>query len=420
MGLTTKRYFYKIYTSSGTYVKTLKDVVERQPVFSMAINEGVGELRLNIARTWKDLEGALDIVLYNELKVYVSDKENSSLQIYSGYLNAIKRKKDGLGQEFIECQFLGYVSEMAVRVLEFNSGYTALSYNSAEPGDILKSIIDLYAGKITYGASSISATSNTVSLTYNVNTIREAIDRMLTTCPIGWYWFVDGTNTIYLRRTDKETIDHRLYIGKHISEIEIGETMESVKNDIMVLGGTPDGENRLYKRYYNPPSQTQFGKRTEVKNDGRLYNEGSMDFIGQYLLGTQYAKEYNFRFRVFDSNYTPKGYDIESIQPGDVIKINDPKATNADTLWDIALWDVDYWDYNVENPFSDPLIVEEIKYYGTEVEIVASRLLRGIGFRLADVKRNLENFLNAQTPVTPSESTPTNFTYDSNGDLVAS
>jgi len=412
-----KRYFYKIYTPAGVYVKTLLDVSNKQPSFSWTINGGVGELVLTIARGWRDLESCEDIVLYNELKVYCSDKDSSSLQIYDGFLNRITRKKNQQGQEMVECQFIGYISEFSTRILE-NGAYTAIAYNSEEPSEILQSVIDLYAGKIDYSVSSILATTNTVSLLFNVNTILECLDKILSACPIGWYWYVDRSNVIHLTRTNKEEPDHRLKIGNAINEIEISETMESVRNDVFVIGGTPDGENRKFKRFYNESSQNQFGKRTEVKNDGRLYDDDSMLFVGRYLLGSEYAKEYTFKFRVLDSNYSAKGYDIESIKPGDIIKIDDPRLKHNDTFWDIAEWDVDYWDYNVENPFSDPLIVENIRYNGIDCEIEASRLLRGVGFRLADVKRNLENYLNAKTPITADSTEATTFSYDDNGDLV--
>lgn len=413
-----KRYFYKMYSQAGTYLGTLNDVSTKYPTFAKAINSGVGELKLQIARSWKDLANSTDISLYNEIKVYVSDKDNANLQIYSGYVNAINRKKDSLGNESVEVQFYGYVSEFAIRVLEFNSGYTALAYNSEDPSDIMKSVIDLYAGKIDYTASSMLSSGNTVSLVFNVNSVKDAIDKTLASCPIGWYWYVDGSNVFWLKRTNKESIDHRLFIGKHINTIEINESMENVRNDILLIGGTSDRDNKIYRRYYHNASQSEFGERTEIQNDGRLYNIDSMDFLGKYLLGSQYTKEYQIKFKVLDSNFSAKGYDIESIEPGDIIKINDPKYPQKDTLFDIALFDVDYWDYNLENPFSDPLIVEEVRYNGTDCDITASRLLRGIGFRLADVKRNLENYLNALTPITTESSQELTYTYNANGDLV--
>jgi hypothetical protein len=412
-----KRYFYKMYSPSGTYINTLKDVSTKYPNFSKAINSGVGELRLQIARSWEDLSTSTDLTLYNEIKVYVSDKDNSNIQIYSGYLNAISRKKDTLGNEMVEAQFYGYVSELAVRVLEFTSG-TALAYNSEDPTDIMKSIIDLYAGKIDYSASSMLASGNTVSLVFNINSIKDAIDKTLASCPIGWNWYVDGSNVFWLRRTDKESIDHRLFVGKDINQVEINESMENVRNDILLVGGSPDGENKLFRRYYNNSSITDYGTRTEIQNDGRLYNTTSMDFLGKYLLGSQYAKEYQIKFKVIDNNVSSKGYDIESIEPGDIIKINDPKYPQRDTLYDIAFFDIDYWDYNIENPFSDPIIVEEVRYNGIDCDITASRLLRGIGFRLADVKRNLENYLNALVPTDTQSEQSLTYSYNSSGDLV--
>jgi hypothetical protein len=298
-----KKYFYKVYAPDGTYISTLNDVSEDYPVFHMDINGGVGSLEFTVARNWKDFYSCIDLDLYNELRVIVNDGEDNAKQIYSGYLNKINLDKDENGNEQVSCQFVGYTAELPFRILQFSTGETALQYDNETSEDIFKDIIDKYNGKITYDVAGIGTTGNTVvTEIFNLNTIKECLNKILSRCPIGWYWYVDGENKIWLQRTDKNNPDHTLIMGRHINNISMSATMENVVNDVVVVGGTPDGEDQLYKRYNNPSSIDEFGRRTDILNDGRIYTEDSLDYLGKYTLGSAYAKEIEIQFDILDSN----------------------------------------------------------------------------------------------------------------------
>jgi len=112
------------------------------------------------------------------------------------------------------------------------------------------------------------------------------------------------------------------------------------------------------------------------------------------------------------------GYDIESVKVGDIIQVRDPKHVTCFSRWDESNWDEDYWDYNKNQFLAEPVIVEEINYYGTGIRVKASRSIAGIGFRLADVKRNLDNYLNRDLAIDPTAEEEILFTYDDDGNLV--
>ena len=416
-----KRYFYKIYDNDGTYIKTQDDVVEKYPKFTMDMNGGVGSLIIRYARNWTDFYASTDLNLYNELRIIVDD--DGGTQIYSGFISKVTLEKDDKGHEYVKATFFGYVSEFPVRALEFtsgaNEGVTSLYYASETPEDILKDIIDKYDGKITYTASSVGVTGNTTTDLFNFNTIKDSIDQVITRCPIGWYWYVDGENIINLKSTNREDVDHTLLVGRQINQIKMSHSMENVINDVRLMGGTPDGEEQIYKKYKNSSSITEFGTRTFLKNDGRLYNNTSLDFVGKNLLGTHYSKEFSVQFDIMDDHIDSElGYDIESVKVGDIIQVRDPKHVTCFSRWDESNWDEDYWDYNKNQFLAEPVIVEEINYYGTGIRVKASRSIAGIGFRLADVKRNLDNYLNRDLAIDPTAEEEILFTYDDDGNLV--
>jgi hypothetical protein len=417
MGL--KSYLYKIYDASGNYISTLNDVSNSYPEFSMDINGGVGMLSLDIARSWKDYYASRDLDLYYELRIIVNDIESNAKQVYSGYLNKIKLNKDEQGHEQVSCDFCGYVAEFPFRILQFSTGELALQYNSEKVEDILKDIIDKYAGKVTYSASSIALTGNTVTDVFNNNTIKDCVDKVLTRCPLGWYWYVDGSNIIWLQKTNMDVPTHKLYLGRQVKDVQMDGSMESVYNDIIVIGGTPDGGDQLIRRYQNLSSVNDLGRRTMIKNDGRIYLEATMDYLGKYLLGSNYASSVDIQFDILDSSIDPDyGYDIESIKVGDVIQLKDPHQSNDGSLWDLAKWDVNYWDFDKSQMLSEPIIVEKIRYYGTGCTITASKTVPGVGFRMEDIKRNLDNYLNGDVPIDPTTIDTVYFKYDDNGQLV--
>jgi len=427
MGVRTKKYFYKVYEPDGTFITTLNDVSNAQPEFSMDINGGVGYLTLAIARSWKTFYANRDLQLYNEVKIIVNDYESNAQQIYSGYINKIRLQKDKGGHEQVTIEVAGYVAELPFRLLQFSTGETALQYDADTIEDIFRDIIDKYNGKLDYSGTSITATGLTATETFNLNTIKESLDRMISRLPAGWYWYATGENVIYLDRTNKEEPDHTLIIGRHINQIDMAQSMENVMNDVVILGATPDGSDQLMKRYQNANSVEEFGRRTEIKNDGRLYVEDSVDKMATYLLGTNYSKEIEVEFDILDSNIDGvKGYDIESLRPGQVIRIKDPRHNSDTDMWDQVDWDEGYWDFDKNEFINEPIIIESIKYYGTGCRIRASKSVPGLGFRMEDIKKDIDNLLASQVPVIPSnvdvageeEGELIRFAYDANGDLI--
>jgi len=264
----------------------------------------------------------------------------------------------------------------------------------------------------------IHKTGASITDIFNLVSIKEAIDRALERCPAGWYWTIDGENKIHFKRTDKENPDHTLYLGKHINEIEIKETMENVRNGLYVVGGTPDGSNQLFRKYQNSQSQRNYGERTEIANDGGIIDTDTADRYASWGLGIGYLQESEMVFDIIDRNQDDKtGYDIESIKAGDTIKIRDSRTRSDDSLWDLAEWDRDYWDYNKRYPISDPIIVQRIDYYGDGAKIYASRQVQGVGYRLEDAKREIDNLLRKNIAVETDTSSELEFYYDENGDL---
>lgn len=106
-----KRFRYQILDYKGNFITEWTDVIT-DPDFSWEINNGPGELRVKLARTFSNFGEGKDVAFENRLNLYAIDREAPmGVLIYSGRLNEISPHfgRDG---EWVEVQFLGYASTL--------------------------------------------------------------------------------------------------------------------------------------------------------------------------------------------------------------------------------------------------------------------------------------------------------------------
>jgi hypothetical protein len=92
--------------------------------------------------------------------------------------------------------------------------------------------------------------------------------------------------------------------------------MEKVRNFLLVWNGE-NGAAKVYKHYENDDSITQYGRRSEASNDYGIDDVDAADLIGIKFLAENGQPEVKVNCSIIDNNGSDKGYDIESIQPGD-------------------------------------------------------------------------------------------------------
>jgi len=386
-----KEYSYKIYDRAGVFISTLSTVENRHPSFSMDLMGGVGALSLQLARTRVDFCSCTDLIMGNELRII---EKNGGVQVYSGYINRASTGQDTAGKEYVRIECLGYVSEFQRRLVEDVDGDTGLQANSSDPADMMTDIIGLYDGKITAGT--ITATGVVADCVWNGSTVMDAINSIMDRLPNTWFWFVDGNNHLNLKNTGT-TPAHILTVGREIGQIDLVVSMDSIINDVRVAGGTPDGAEQVFGRYQNASSQSVFGKSQKIVSDGRVFDPVSLAYIGASNMNPSPVGE--AVFEVFDNGENAKGYDIESIQLGDVVLVKDPAQSASMALWDDANWDEAYFDTHPNDILGMPLVITRIEYAGDRVRVTASDTITKRGRDLETVKRNLDAFQNQSNPI---------------------
>jgi len=97
-----------------------------------------------------------------------------------------------------------------------------------------------------------------------------------------------------------------------------------------------------------------------------------------------------------------KGYDIESVVPGDTMKIENIKgSTRTYSRWDQFSWDVDVWDQTLATSAADVIQILAFDYSPDSMRIEASSRLPEVAKRIEDIERNLTNDRTVDNPATP-------------------
>lgn len=127
------------------------------------------------------------------------------------------------------------------------------------------------------------ATGLSLTYTFVVATILDAIKKILELCPTGYYSYIDlGTAEIDIKQVSA-TPDFTVVRGKHIQELNLALTIEQVKNYLLLSGGPTAGVN-LYRDYTDSESAGIYGIRTVAKSDNRITIAATADAIGDSFI----------------------------------------------------------------------------------------------------------------------------------------
>ena len=383
------------------------DDVVSDPRFSWGINAGPQELRVRLARNYDDFGEDDDVELNNDVTVICFDRDApNGARVYRVFISQYRAIIDGQ-TEYVDVILQSYSFLLARQFLKDDDGYTALTYSSEDPSDILKDIIDKQraaGGEVRYTASSIEDTGTTVSYTFNLYTYKEAIDKVLELCPDGWFWYIDTNNIIYLSEK-ASTPDHQLFVGKEISKLEAVTDMEGATNRVYFVGGTPEGEQQIYRKYDRISSITTYGTLAEKKVDHRVTLSDTADTMTERILDAKDTPQLRLFIEVVDNNGEDEdlGYDIESFSVGDVIRINNLKqAARTRTLWDMGQWDEDVWDATLAYTLSQSSQIMKITYMPDRAILETIVGVPSVPKRMEDYYRNIEHDRMAEIPVIPT------------------
>lgn len=400
-----KRYQYKVYSQEGVFLDTWDDVAN-DPQFAVVINGGAVEMQIRLARKTEDFGEEMDVKFNNEVQVWCFDNDApNGIKVFSGFISRYEPVNDG-PMDYIAVYCLGYHSKLSDFIYENSQGETEITHNSKDPGKIAEDILNKAQAlglPISWNEDTLQKTGTVVSYTFNINTAMEALDQVLSLSPAGWYWYVDAEKKYHLH-PKKEQATHIFTVGKEIFYIQPAKRVENVVNNILFIGGVPDGQSEaLYRRYQRPASIQNYGLKTIKKTDQRIKLTETMDIVADSILDALEIPEIRTVIRVKDNDYDrDSGYDIESIKIGDTCKIRNYQDSFNSSKWDVMLWDVDFWDFNVRNLTEAVMQIVEIRYAPDFVELVVSSKIPDVSKRVEDINRNLVESIAKDAPANPT------------------
>jgi len=336
-----KTIFYNIYSPEGTLVE--EDWSDASFVqFSKKINGGFGECIINLAREFGDFGEGVDVRLNNRVEIFVYDKDTNTStvndvtgkRIYIGYISSYEPWASADGKQGVYVTLLGYHTKFAVDILK-NTLQTKLytkatvglttvvgDIAAADGGDIMKAILERYNAESSnvmmhYNGGDVDATSSNIEYTFDAETYLNAIERVRQMSPAGWYWFIDTDNFFHFK-AKPTTITHTFYWQQQFNEIKVSKNMERMINTVLLDDGTTATN---YREYNNAASQGEFGRRVLQKSEKYYGDTGTMDEEAANIIDTMNEPDIEVRLTLLDNNKNEYGYDIESIEVGDTVKI---------------------------------------------------------------------------------------------------
>jgi hypothetical protein len=339
--LKNKTFTVKIYDKTGTTLLGTWSPLTGYP-FTKVINGGCGEMSIDLPRTFDRYNTDGTVAFLNKVEVWVQDidtRATSGILVYSGFIADIEIGIQD-GQESVKIKTLGHYVRLGF-VLHWDGTNVRMTYNSTDPADIVKDIVDKFRANetdpfINYSATSIPALGFTVSYSSDSKFGLELLDKIKEMTGVDYYYFFDASNILTFKQKPA-TATHTFTMGANVQNLRILKSWTDIANVLVAWNGLQeDDTNFLSKMYYNSASIASYWSKMERMTDGRITDPAYMLKLGTAFVNANKDPNVSIQLRVTDNNFdTERGYDIESINPGDTCKIlnlSDPDIYSSNLL----------------------------------------------------------------------------------------
>lgn len=322
-------------------------------------------------------ENGLPIQDENDEDIIGVEGAPNGIRRFSGFISEINSKYGG--SDTTDVTLLSYGFDLD-QYLVMNGSDTTVPYNSLDPSQIVRNALNNFKlqgiGTYTdYDNSTVLDTGTVVSYTFRQNTIKQVLDKAVELAPTNWYYAVDLGNNLVTFKQRSAQPRHLFVLGKHLFQANIRGSIANAVNDVLFVGGVPDGEElNLYKRYTVVPAP-RVRRGLYNYSDNRVTLESSADILSESKIEDGNQKHYKSTIAILD-----KLYDIESIRVGQTVGFR-----------------------NFGN-YVDEIVMQIVglTYTPDVVTLQLDTLSPSVNKRLEDLRRNLTLQENANTADQPS------------------
>jgi hypothetical protein len=162
-------------------------------------------------------------------------------------------------------------------------------------------------------------------------TVREALDGLASMAE-GVSWFMDATGRVTFGTAPTEPT-HVLAFGREISAATVERSAEQIANSLLVWNDQPAAPVR--ELVEDAESIADYGRRMEMVTDSGIASDAAAQAKAAGILAKRKGESVRVTMTVEDSNTAGKGYDIESLRPGDTVRLmNFDSDVAGDTFYD--------------------------------------------------------------------------------------
>lgn len=174
-------------------------------------------------------------------------------------------------------------------ITKYGTPTTTATYSSQDPvTDMMSGILLDYNGRGGYVTErDFEATGLSLSYTFIMASIYEALRKALELSPTGYYSYIDlGTAEMDIKQ-QTETPDFTIVRGKDVNMLDLVLSIENVKNYLLFTGGETAPNVNLYRDYQDSESASLYGLRTVARSDNRVTAAATADAIGDTFIATE-------------------------------------------------------------------------------------------------------------------------------------
>ena len=328
----TKEFLLKVYTQKVATPANTFIYSTNQFAFSTItnnINSGYGTLTITLPKKFDDFDEGTIIKFNNQVKIYAYDDENpEGIVKYSGYITSIKANVGETESVTIECA--GYQSMLSLDIARDGFGNYNLSSGAVDWYVAFQLWYDAY---MLYNPTSPFIYNKPADLGYNVewssksSTWQQAIDYIYKQGNASWYYYFDANCELFVKPV-ASTAKHIFTFGKDIYSVNFDKNISEIKNEVLFWNGVTGGGS-IAKKYTDATSVTNYGRRVELKQDGRVTSTTTADAIGNRFIADNKDVFDVVTIQVLDNGFSDMGYDTDSIQVGDTFLIRNINANNS-------------------------------------------------------------------------------------------
>ena len=324
-----KKYLYKVYDKGGTLLETINNnIIKNEISFSSKINDGQGDLTIELRMQWDDPESWTDAG--NRIRVYVIDSENPLGRLIYGGKITKRIPTNSADDDEISLVCVGLVDDL--KILTYKDGASfVIQQTAVDPDVIIEDIIDKYQAAKGFSSSPEWIGYDTVTgirtgsqienfgsnVTYQYENLSglEAIEATVEITESGWYYYIDQGGDVLFKKSST-TADHSFMMEHDVQKITPPENTEEIINSI-----TFEYNGGVTAAQEDATSISTYGKQDR----GGSYTDKNISDEPTAILKAQ---------KILAENKDPKIqavltlnslYDFESIKPGDTCKVQNYK-----------------------------------------------------------------------------------------------